>query len=277
MKTVATLALALACSGVWAADAADPPIKAVTAPSKDLVLAFTLPGRIESVLVREGQDVTAGQLLVQLDRSVEQKQLELLKANADNDTPLKVAQLEHSRKEALFEQVRKAYDANAAPERELEDAKLEVQTAELKLKQVHFERRQAERRHEEAALILQRMQLRSPIDGEVERIVRRAGEAVTAQDPLLRVVRTDPLWIDVPAPLARARAVADGQTALVRFGDEDAPVRAKVIRVSHVADAASETLEIRLELPNPTGRPAGEQVTVRFPPDKAPSPDKAPG
>ena len=39
----------------------------------------------------------------------------------------------------------------------------------------------------------------------------------------------------------------------------------KVIHVSRVADPASETLEVRVELPNPSTRLAGEHVTVTFP------------
>ena len=247
------------------------PIKAITAPSEDLTLAFTQPGRIAKVLVREGQHVKAGQLLVQLDDSVERVQLSMLKAKADNVTAIKAAQLRLARKRVVLKKVQEAYDGNAAPERELEDARSDVPIAELDLQLARFNHEQDKARHQEAELLLERMRLLSPVEAEVERLYRRVGEAVgvgeiaEARTAVVRLVRIDPLWIDVPTPTGQARRLAPGQAALVRFAEAEPPVEARIVRVSKVADAASETLEVRLELPNPTGRPAGEQVTVRFP------------
>jgi multidrug efflux pump subunit AcrA (membrane-fusion protein) len=42
-------------------------------------------------------------------------------------------------------------------------------------------------------------------------------------------------------------------------------VKAKVVHVAAVADPASETRRVRLEVPNPGGRPAGERVRVYLP------------
>jgi RND family efflux transporter MFP subunit len=275
MKVSFMLALCLAAPAAAAnapsGEDAAPPIKAITAPSEDLTLAFTQPGRVAKVLVREGQHVKAGQLLVQLDDTVERVQLSLLKAKAENMTAIKAAELRLARARVVLKKVQEAYDGKAAPERELEDARIDVAMTELDLQVARFNHEQDKGRHQEAGLLLERMSLVSPTEAEVERIYRRVGEAVgvretaDARTAVVRLVRIDPLWIDVPAPTAQARRLARGQTALVRFAEAESPVKAEVIRVSKVADAASETLEVRLELANPTGRPAGEQVTVCFP------------
>jgi len=254
-----------------AAKSPSTPIKAVTAPSEDLTLAFTQPGRIAKVLVREGQHVRAGQLLVQLDDSVERVQVSMLKAKAENIIAVKAAELRLARKRAVLRKVQEAYDSSAAPERELEDARIDAAVAELDLQLARFTHQQDEAKHQEAKLLLERMRLLSPVDAEVERIYRRVGEAVGGGETtgeraaVVRLVRIDPLWIDVPTPTRQARRLARGQTAQVRFAEAERPVEATILRVSKVADAASETLEVRLELPNPAARPAGEQVTVHFP------------
>ena len=92
-------------------------------------------------------------------------------------------------------------------------------------------------------------------------------------------MRTDPLWIDVPVPLDQAAALAVGRTARVRFPRAASDAAGKVIRISRLADAARETLEVRVEVPNGSARPAGEQVAVTFPATRAATQPavKAPG
>lgn len=288
MKVMPLLALCLAGSAAAAqtppGKVAPPIIKAITAPSEDLMLAFARPGRIAKVLVREGQHVKAGQLLAQIEDSVERVQSALLKAKAENTTAIKAAELRLARGQAVLKKVQEAYDANAAPKRELEDARIDAAMAQLDLELAQFNHQQDQGRYQEALLALERMRLLSPVEAEVERVYVQVGEVVGAPRTgqaggrpgapaaVVRLVRTDPLWIDVPAPTRYARGLAPGQTARVRFADAPSPVKARIIRVSKVADAASETLEVRLELPNPTGRPAGEHVTVRFPAGKKATP-----
>lgn len=266
--------------------AMDAGIRAVTVPSEDLTLSFIQPGRIAKVLVREGEAVRAGDPLVQLDDAVERVHLDLLKAKAEDTTGIRLAGLRRDRAKAVLAKVQKAYDQKAAPDRELEEAKADAAQAELTVEIARFEHEQAKGAHLEAKLKLDRTALASPTDGRVERIIARAGQSVDALAGVIRIVRTDPLWVDVPVPMAQARRLKVGQAAVVRFaadlpasdaqaGPGAAPAAVapaavatgRILRLAGVADAASETLEVRVELPNPsrpTARPAGEQVTVTF-------------
>jgi RND family efflux transporter MFP subunit len=283
---VVILALALgALSGrTWAAGAAEA-IKAITAPSEDLTLSFTRAGRLAKVLVRQGQKVRAGELLAQLDDSVEQKQLALLKARADNTAAIRAAQLKYQRAKAVLDKVQNAYTSKAAPQRELEDAQFEAAMAEIDVASAQLEHEQDVGKYEQTRLDLDRMRLASPADGEIERVIAKAGESVNTLAPVLRLVNVDPLWIDTPVPLDIGRRLAAGCKALVQLPGQAAPAEGKVIHVSRVADPASQTLEVRVELPNPSTRLAGEHVTVTFPepagqaaPTPAPPPaDKAAG
>jgi outer membrane protein OmpA-like peptidoglycan-associated protein len=80
------------------------------------------------------------------------------------------------------------------------------------------------------------------------------------------VVKIDPLWIDVPVPLAQAKQLALGQGVSITFpgGGTAKSSKGRIIHVSSVADAASDTLRVRIEVANPVGRPAGERVSVKF-------------
>jgi RND family efflux transporter MFP subunit len=266
-----------ALAGLPRQAAAAEPVKAITAPSQDLTLSFTRAGRLDKVLVRQGQKVRAGELLAQLDDSVEQKQLALLKAKADNTTAIQNAQLKSQRAKAVLAKVQNAYASKAAPQRELEDAQLDAAMTEIDVAAARLEHDQDVGKYEQARLDLDRMRLTSPADGEIERVIAKAGESVNALAAVLRLVSVDPLWIDTPVPLDIGRRLSAGCKALVQLPGLAAPAEAKVIHVSRVADPASETLEVRVELPNPSTRLAGEHVTVTFPePAGQPGPAPAP-
>ena len=62
--------------------AAQEKIEAVTRPSQDAVLSFVLPGKIQKVLVKEGDTVKAEQVIMRQDDLVELAQMAQLKAQA---------------------------------------------------------------------------------------------------------------------------------------------------------------------------------------------------
>ena len=65
------------------------------------------------------------------------------------------------------------------------------------------------------------MQIKSPIDGSIEKIDVEVGESVNTTTQAIQVVQTDPLWIDAPVPLAQAIGLKVGEAAQVTFGLSD--------------------------------------------------------
>jgi RND family efflux transporter MFP subunit len=267
-----------------AADANDGAIRAVTAPSKDRALSLDVQGRIAKVLVDEGQAVRARQPLVQLDDALEQAQLKTLKVAAYSDASVRAAEARRTHTVTVLARVTKAYQDKAAPEAELEEARFAAGMADLQLEVERLQKQQDRAKYDEALVRVERMKLCSPIDGIVERVLIHEGQIAEAAKGVVRVVAIDPLTVDAPVPLATARRLAVGGKAEVRLietpGARAADAGAKrteptrsaegrIVRISAVADAASETLEVRIELPNPSARPAGEHVTVAFPVQQA--------
>jgi multidrug efflux pump subunit AcrA (membrane-fusion protein) len=137
-----------------------------------------------------------------------------------------------------------AAERGSATELEVEHARLDVRMLEI---------------------LVDDMTLNSPIAGVVDVVGYEVGEAVNGLEGVIRVVKTDPLWIDVPLPVEQARTFEKGQSATVTFPGEEKPSAAEIIYISTVADAASSTLRLRVEVPNPRKRPAGEHILVSFP------------
>lgn len=248
-------------------------IQAITRPSADIMLSFVQPGRIANVYVKEGDVVKAAEVLVQQDDAVEQAQLAQLKAQSEDTTQIRASEASLAQRRVDLKKLEKAAAHNAATELEVEHAKLNVQIAELSLELAKFEHEQAIRKYDEQKIRVENMRIKSPIDGRIEKIQVEAGESVNALADVLQVVQIDPVWIDVPVPLAGASTLKSGKTATVEFPGpqnrdpalrEPTSTEGTIVFVAAVADAASGTLRVRVEVPNKTGRPAGEHVVVSF-------------
>ncbi|MDH7599997.1 MAG: efflux RND transporter periplasmic adaptor subunit [Sedimentisphaerales bacterium] len=260
MDVLAALALVIATI----AQAKQPtPVRAITKPSADVVLAFVQPGCVAEIACKEGDLVKPGQLLVRLDDSVEKAQYAQILAQTEDTTQIKASQASLEQRKVDLQRIEAAAQRKAATDLEVEHARLDVRIAELSLELAQFEHRQALLKLQEAQARLDRMRLLSPIEGRIEEVFVEKGEAVNALDKVIRVVDIDPLWIDASVPVPEAVGLSAGSRVTVEFPDPQAMIATgKVIFVAKVADAASLTMRVRIEVPNPTGRQAGEQVRV---------------
>jgi RND family efflux transporter MFP subunit len=242
-------------------------VRAITRPSADVTQSFVQPGRIAGVHLKEGDAVKAGQALVQQDDAAEQVLLAQLKAQSEDATQIRASEASLAQKKVDLQKLEKAAANNAATSLEVEHARLDVTIASLSLDLAKFEHEQAGRKYQEQKIRVENMQLKSPIDGWIEKIDVEVGESVNTTTEVIRVVQTDPLWIEAPVPLLQAAGLKAGMAARVQFPGSDKNNKAAEGRISFVAavaDAASDTLRVRIEVPNKARRPAGEHVLVNF-------------
>jgi len=282
------IALALVSLGLaWASGvgAGETRTEAITRPCEERNLSFVNPGRIAMMAVRAGDAVKVGQVLARQDTTVEEIQAEQLKAKAEDTIRVDAQDARLKQTEVDLRKFEEAEKRGAATKLEVEHARLEVVIARLSLQLAKFDQEQAKRDHHVKVQQIAQMELRSPIDGVVAEVYRGVGEEPDTPKPwkgkkfpakgVLRVVKIDPLWIDVNAPNPVAGHLRKGQTVKVRFrasrrpgkGPEPAgPVQdGKIIFIAPEWDAASNTRIVRVEVPNPGGRrAAGENVTVCF-------------
>ena len=270
-RAILAPAVALAAVLLLAASARGEGIAPHTQPSEDVTLAFTRAGRVLKVLVKPGDAVKAGQLLVQLDDAAERARLEQLKIQAQDTTRIRAAEAQLAQRKVDLAKLEWAFKRGAATDMEVERARLDVKIAELSLELAQVQHKQDQLQYEQARIELERMRLLSPISGRVEQVVVEPGESADALQNVIRVVNIDPLWVDVPASVAEVRRLklSVGDPAEVTFltGEAGKPgptVAGKVIYIAAVADAASNTRTVRVEVPNAALRPAGEHVRVRF-------------
>lgn len=227
----------------------------VTQAVQELKLSMTTAGRVESLLVREGDRVAAGQLVLHLDRSFEN--LEVKRRRLLLEDRARIADLREREEvlQAQVSQLRPLLAAGGVARKQIEDE-------EMALRSVVAERRalEAAKQREEVELELaleayERRHLRSPINGVVTRILQRTGESVTPNEPVVHVVDVARVRFLGAVPASVSLRLRVGSVVTVRLGSDDfARARsARVVFVSPVADPLSGLVELVAEFDNADG------------------------
>lgn len=246
--------------------------------AQDVRVAATTGGRILQLAVREGDVLTAGQLVAVIDRRAPEaltsgahasaaaaedavraadgriaaleSQLALARTNAQRYRRLgaqrAVAQQVVDQAEATLEQldneVRAARAAKALATRQAEAARAQASAAHVQLDETR---------------------VTSPVNGTVEDEVARSGEVIAAGAPIVRVRRTDDITLKVYLPIEEAEQVAPGMEARVyldAFPDSAFP--GTVVRIANEAeftpkdvhmpdDRTTLVYAVDIRLPNP--------------------------
>ena len=94
------------------------------------------------------------------------------------------------------------------------------------------------------------LSVRAPIDGVVLEQMVTAGKGVELADPLYRIARLKPLWLEVHVPLEQLGELAAGQAVVVPELD----VSGKVISVGRMVHGADQGVLVRAEVSEGTER-----------------------
>jgi len=267
------LPLACLCALLLAGPAvAGAEVEAITEPRHDLSLGFTVPGQVGRVLVEPGEVVAEGDVLIELIDREEAAVKKLWKLRAEASVPLESAKAQHELAELEARRLKDLLERNAAAPFEYERARISAQVARLRVEEAAMEQKEAAIQLEQAEARHARFRLRAPTDGVVEELIVDEGETVEQLNPVLRLVTITPLRINADVETARTLDLAVGDPAWVTFqmpGHEDRPVEGEIVHLASVADAASGTRLVRVEVPNEQDLPAGGVVTVYFTPPEA--------
>lgn len=247
--TAALLATALGAS------AAGAQIEGFTEPYRTLQVAAAEPGVIRAMRVREGDAVRAGDELAHLDQEVYEAVLRLAEKNMQLKGRLESCRAELRLRKLRHEKLAELQRAGHARKEEVERAAADMAIAEanvlaaeedLTVKQLEYEKIKAQ---------LERRIVRAPIDGVVLKIHKDLGEFATPNDPaVVTLVQLDQLVATFSISPQQLTQLAPGQRVPISFQSSQPPVSGIVELVSPVNDAESNTVRVKVRVPNPSGR-----------------------
>ncbi len=227
----------------------------VTQALKEVKLSVTVAGRIESLVVREGSVVRQGDLLLYLDRRLEE--LEVRRRMLLVQDRERISELRQKEK-ILTEQVqslRPLLATGGVSRKQLEDE-------EIALGSVSSERRslEAAKEREMVELLLaqeayERRHLRAPISGTVTKLAAKEGESIGPSEPVITVVDTSRVRFIAAVPASVGHRLRVGAGVKVELGQEGMfkTRPARLVFVSPVTDPSSGLVEAIAEFDNVDG------------------------
>lgn len=235
-------------------------------PREIVTVSAPVEGVLDRVAVDRGDVVQANSILAVLESSLERTMVAMARARAAQDYNIKANQVRLDFGERRFVRTDDMFKKALVALKELDEAETAKILASYGLVEANEQKRLADLDLDRAEVTLKLRTVRSPIDGVVMERLRHPGELASRDHPLVKIARLDPLRIEVFVPITLHGQVAVGQRAVVvPEAPLNRPLEARVTVVDKVADAASSTFGVRLEISNPGNRvPAGLKCKVRL-------------
>ena len=209
-----------------------------TAPARIVNLAAETDGRIEIIGAKRGANLTSGQVIVRLDER-------------DRSARLAQAQATVKQREVEFEARDKLKSESYVSEAQLQEAVALLESARTELTR--------------AELDLEYMTIRAPFDGALQARHVEQGDFVSRGDPIAQYVDNRTIIVSANLSEFDARYVEVGQQAQARLATGEM-VHGKIRYVAPVADEATRTFEVELEVDNSDGAlRAGGTAELRIP------------
>ena len=240
----------LAAASVEASD-----VQSFTEPYRQVAIPAKEIGVIDSILVREGDEVSQGQIVARLEDTVLKASLEVARAAKDSEGSLRAAEAALTAVEKRVDSYRELRSRGSATQRELDRAETERIQAAAQLQAVREELEVRRLEYERTKAQLRQRQIVSPFAGHVVVIEKEAGEFVAPTDPVvMRMVQLDSLKCVFSVPIVNAANMKTGHTVLVRVGANQTKHEGFIEFVSPTADAQSGTVVVKVRLPNRQGK-----------------------
>ncbi|HJV51692.1 MAG TPA: efflux RND transporter periplasmic adaptor subunit [Noviherbaspirillum sp.] len=195
-------------------------------------------GEVREVLVREGEAVKAGQVLIKMDVSdyqarVDQARGALMAARGQLDIAAKT----RDNNKALLGKGFISKNAFDNAESQYEIARANVESARGAL--------------DVAQKALSDTVIRAPISGLVSSRSVQPGEKVSADNRLLDVVDLSRMELEAAVPAADIMNVAPGQEVQVRIEGMPQPLTGTVARINPATQAGSRSIMVYVKIDNP--------------------------
>ncbi len=225
-------------------------------PVWEATLAPTVLGRVESILVKEGDQVNAGDALLYLERRFEELDADRRRIVSESAVELELASAKLEVLRSEFESTKKLFESSGSiSKEEFERSRLDFQLAEAEISQLE-EREKVEALELELALEqVSRREIRTPQDGTVVEIFPKTGEVCEPRQPLLRIVDTSTVRITLDVDAMRTGGMKMGAlvSVTVEAPGGDVEVEGEIDFVSPVVDGASGLRRIQISIENAEG------------------------
>jgi len=229
------------------------------------IVSAQVMGRIQQVLVHEGDSVRAGQTLVVLDdaalhasadqAAAEVKAMQSQQAAAQTDASLAASTL------ARYKQLQE--EKSVSPQ-EMDEVSRRAEAAEARLNAMRAQADAARAQESGAATMLGYSRLRAPFAGIVTARMADPGTMAAPGVPLLQVDQAGALQLQTTVDESAINAVHKGMKSQVTIDGAASGVAGTVAEIVPAADPSSHGFLVKIDLPSSSQLHAGMYATAEF-------------
>lgn len=180
-------------------------------------LGTEVTGLVKKVLVKSGQEVKAGELLIELSQDADRAQLDALKAQAELSRVIN----ERDKAQLAINAISKnAYDTSSA---------------DYKAKQAQVAQQSA---------LVEKKNLRAPFSGKVGIVTVNPGQYVNTGDKLFTIQMIDSVFVDLTMAQNLSENIKVNQIVRIKVDGLEKEYRGKITAISPKVDTNSRNLQI---------------------------------
>jgi multidrug efflux pump subunit AcrA (membrane-fusion protein) len=249
----------------------------VSTPDSPVDLSFLVSGKVILVGPREGEYVTKGQVVAQIDPTDFRLQLNIAQAQKDKahaamekamrsarPEVLEAARVAYDRAEDEYRRKKMLYDSNSLAPNDFQKFKAAYETAKQRYEEAKAGGQKedkeltraaydlAEANLQVAAKALSDATLHAPTSGYIAKRAIEVGDMASAGRPVFEIVELDPVEANVGVPETDIYLVKIGQKASITFPALPNQSFQGTVRIINVAaEPATRTYMTRISVPNP--------------------------
>lgn len=192
--------------------------------SENILIYPEYQGVLSQVLVKQGQQVSRGQVLARID---------------DGGLSSQLAQLEtqYALAKTTYERQQRLWDQQIGSEIQLLQAKTNMEASESAVKQLQSQ--------------LGKTSIRAPFSGVIDEIITEQGSVVGPGGmALMRLVNLSDMRVKASVPENYLQSVAKGDPVKVNFPAIDTSIDGKISGVGSFINPTNRTFQIEVEIPN---------------------------
>lgn len=242
------------------------PVRCLIEPEQVIRVSTPVAGIVAEVLVDRGDRVTKGQIIARLDTRLEEIEIEIATVRSTDNTQIAALQARIEFLESQAERNEKLARSNAVSQTTARESRLEANLALRELEQAGLTRKLAELDLASARARLEQKVVRSPVDGVVIERLLNPGEYRDGEAHIATVAKIDTLRVEAFVPITLYSHLSVGQpVSILPEAPLDTFRPATITVIDQVFDAATATVGVRINLPNPElSLPAGLRCALHF-------------
>jgi len=198
-------------------------IQGVVQADKNIGIIPEMGGTVTRILVKEGQRVSAGQTLIQLDDVVIKNSI------AELNTQLSLAKTTFDRQERLWEQ-------KIGSEMQYLQAKAQLESLQNNLASLNTQ--------------ANKMRVTAPFSGIVDEIFPKKGELVGPQMPVVRLMNLDNVYVEADVTESYLPVVKIGTEAVLNFSSINKEVVSTISQIGNFINPDNRSFKTRINIKN---------------------------